>query len=516
MSTKKILAILMALVLLVVPMTACGNSGTQSGTSESSTGESSTNESSSSETGESSTTETGDIPTISLMVICGSIPADAADVAAKLSEITREKIGCNVELITMEIGNVAQQLNLLLSGGDDTLDVYMAGVSVPYSTVVNNGQALPLDSLMTNYADEMKAALGENVYEAGRVNGELYGIGHLLDQASTVVYNLRGDIATEFGYKNGDKIDLAELTELFGKIREKYPDTPLIGPMNGVPNIGDSRIDSLGNKLGVLDNYGQDTTVTNYYESAGYEELVGYFKQWKEMGCYMPDILNVTDAPIDYIPAGKAFGCFAGHFSAEMNGVWSSQNFGTDIASLQIYEDAVAVTPWGYECINPATKNADAAAGLIYLMATDPDVENLLINGIEGQHYQVLEDNTATYVEGKDISSTGWCLGYSWTAQNSTISVPFEYPADYYDRLINANKTAHQSKAFGCQFDLTGVSDAVSACTNVVNQYENALAGGAVEDFDATLDQFQQALRDAGIDEIIAAKQEQLDAFLAG
>ena len=49
-----------------------------------------------------------------------------------------------------------------------------------------------------------------------------------------------------------------------------------------------------------------------------------------------------------------------------------------------------------------------------------------------------------------------------------------------------------------------------------MNQYENALAGGAVEDFDATLAQFQQALRDAGIDEIVAAKQEQLDAFLAG
>lgn len=511
MSTKKILAVLLALAVLVSAMAACGDGGSTVSTSDQSESSAAIGESSSSET-----SADGEVPTISLMVICGTIPPDADAVAEKLSEITREKIGCNVEFVTMEIGNVAQQLNLLLSGGDDTLDVFMAGVSVPYSTVVNNGQALSLDTLMEPYAEEMKAALGENVYEAGRVNGELYGIGHLLDQASTACYNLRGDIATEFGYKNGDKIDLAELTELFGEIREKYPDTPLIGPMNGVPNIGDSRVDSLGNKLGVLDNYGQDTTVTNYYESAGYEELVGYFKQWKEMGCYMPDILNITDAPIDYIPVGKAFGCFAGHFSAEMNGIWSSQNFGTEIASLQIYEDAVAVTPWGYECINPATKNPEAAAGLIYLMATDADVENLIINGIEGQHYQVLEDDTATYVDGKDISSTGWCLGYSWTAQNSTLSVPFEYPADYFDRLINANKDAYQSKAFGCQFDLTSVSDAVSACTNVVNQYENALAGGAVEDFDATLDQFQQALRDAGIDEIIAAKQEQLDAFLAG
>ena len=512
MSTKKILAVLLALFVLATAVSGCGNSGSSSADSQS--GSSATSENSASTEDTASTARA--VPTISLMVVCGTTPPDADAVAEKLSEITREKIGCNVEFITMEIGNVAQQLNLLLSGGDDTLDVFMAGISVPYSTIVNNGQALSLDTLMEPYAEEVKTALGEKVYESGRVNGELYGIGRLLDQASTTCYNLRRDIAEEFGYKNGDKVDLAELTELFGKVREKYPDTPLIGPMNGVPSIGDSRIDSLGNKLGVLDNYGQDTTVTNYYESAGYEELVGYFKQWKEMGCYMADILNVTDAPIDYIPSGKAFGCFASHFSAEMNGIWSSQNFGTDIASLQIYEDAVAITPGAYECINPATKNPEAAAALIYLMATDPDVENLLINGIEGQHYQVLEDNTATYVDGKDISTTGWCLGYSWTALNSTISIPFEYPADYYDRMLAANKNAQQSKAFGCQFDLTGVSDAVSACTNVVNQYENALSGGAVEDFDATLAQFQQGLRDAGIDEIVAAKQEQLDAFLAG
>lgn len=320
MSTKKILAVLLALFVLATAVSGCGNSGSSSADSQS--GSSATSENSAS-TEDTASTD-GEVPTISLMVVCGTTPPDADAVAEKLSEITREKIGCNVEFITMEIGNVAQQLNLLLSGGDDTLDVFMAGISVPYSTIVNNGQALSLDTLMEPYAEEVKTALGEKVYESGRVNGELYGIGRLLDQASTTCYNLRRDIAEEFGYKNGDKVDLAELTELFGKVREKYPDTPLIGPMNGVPSIGDSRIDSLGNKLGVLDNYGQDTTVTNYYESAGYEELVGYFKQWKEMGCYMADILNVTDAPIDYIPSGKAFGCFASHFSAEMNGIWSS------------------------------------------------------------------------------------------------------------------------------------------------------------------------------------------------
>ena len=359
-------------------------------------------------------------------------------------------------------------------------------------------------------------SLGENVYESGRINGKLYGIGRLLDQASVPCFTIRGDIAQEFGYKNGDKINLEKLTKLFQDVHDKYPDTPIIGPNNGSPNIGDSRVDSLGdgNKLGVLGNMGQDETVINYYESEYYTELVSYFKQWKEMGVYMPDLLNSTEAPVDFIPTGKCFGCFAGHFSAEMNGIWSTSNFGVDCASLQIYDDTVAVTPGAYGCINPATKNPEMAAGLLHLLSTNADVENLLINGIEGQHYQVLDDGSATYLEGQDITSVGWCLGYSWANQNSTLSIPFDYPADYFDQLLAANAAAKQSKAFGCQFDLTGVSDAVSACTNVVNQYANPLAAGSVEDFDATLKKFQEDLKAAGIDEIIAARQEQLDAFL--
>ena len=515
---KKITAVLLALCLIVTVFAACG--GNEGGSSSQAGGSSSEASSSGGESSGAESSEanenTGDVPTISLMVTCGTTPADTADVEAALSEITREKIGCNVELITIEIGNASQQMNLLLAGGDDTLDVFYAGIGTSFVNVASQGQAMELDSLMEPYAEEMKKALGENVYESGRINGKLYGIGRLLDQASVPCFTIRGDIAQEFGYKNGDKINLEKLTKLFQDVHDKYPDTPIIGPNNGSPNIGDSRVDSLGdgNKLGVLGNMGQDETVINYYESEYYTELVSYFKKWKEMGVYMPDLLNSTEAPVDYIPAGKCFGCFAGHFSAEMNGIWSSSNFGVDCASLQIYEDTVAVTPGAYGCINPATKSPEQAAGLLYLLSTDADVENLLINGIEGQHYQVLDDGSATYLEGQDITSVGWCLGYSWANQNSTLSIPFDYPADYFDQLLAANASAKQSKAFGCQFDLTGVSDAVSACTNVVNQYANPLAAGSVEDFDATLQKFQEDLKAAGIDEIIAARQEQLDAFL--
>ena len=52
-----------------------------------------------------------------------------------------------------------------------------------------------------------------------------------------------------------------------------------------------------------------------------------------------------------------------------------------------------------------------------------------------------------------------------------------------------------------------------TACSNVVKQYAYGLEVGAV-DIDTVLE-FQQALKDAGIDKIIAEKQTQLDGIMA-
>ena len=143
MSTKKILAVLLALFVFATAVSGCGNSGSSSADSQS--GSSATSESSAS-TEDTSSTD-GEVPTISLMVVCGTTPPDADAVAEKLSEITREKIGCNVEFITMEIGNVAQQLNLLLSGGDDTLDVFNIDIDTISNDIICKGNEtlMPVD-----------------------------------------------------------------------------------------------------------------------------------------------------------------------------------------------------------------------------------------------------------------------------------------------------------------------------------------------------------------------------------
>ena len=66
----------------------------------------------------------------------------------------------------------------------------------------------------------------------------------------------------------------------------------------------------------------------------------------------------------------------------------------------------------------------------------------------------------------------------------------------------------------GFIFDASSVSTQYTAVNNVASQYLPGLLCGSV-DPETELPAFIQALNDAGCQDIIAAKQEQLDAWLA-
>ena len=66
----------------------------------------------------------------------------------------------------------------------------------------------------------------------------------------------------------------------------------------------------------------------------------------------------------------------------------------------------------------------------------------------------------------------------------------------------------------GFTFDATPVADQITACSNVYAQYYLPLINGEM-DIDEGIATIQKAMKDAGIDLIIAEKQRQLDAFLA-
>ena len=86
--------------------------------------------------------------------------------------------------------------------------------------------------------------------------------------------------------------------------------------------------------------------------------------------------------------------------------------------------------------------------------------------------------------------------------------------ADVYEGWLQSNNECKMSPALGFSFDAANVADEISACAGVVDQYQNSLLLG-IGDTDALYAEFLAALERAGVNEIIADKQAQLDAWKA-
>lgn len=76
------------------------------------------------------------------------------------------------------------------------------------------------------------------------------------------------------------------------------------------------------------------------------------------------------------------------------------------------------------------------------------------------------------------------------------------------------NDSAKESKALGFYFDNSQYESQTAALANVVKQYAGSLNSGSA-DPETYIPEFLSALEDAGIDEVIAAKQEQFDKWLS-
>lgn len=71
-----------------------------------------------------------------------------------------------------------------------------------------------------------------------------------------------------------------------------------------------------------------------------------------------------------------------------------------------------------------------------------------------------------------------------------------------------------KSPALGFTFNSQSVKNEIAAVNNVNKQFKPGMTSGAV-DPNEMIPKYLEKLKAAGIDKIIAAKQEQLDAFLS-
>lgn len=141
---------------------------------------------------------------------------------------------------------------------------------------------------------------------------------------------------------------------------------------------------------------------------------------------------------------------------------------------------------------------------------TNSSATNDYIN-IEGTHYQVNADGMAEYLPGQNANTCTYHLGSAISNVNS-IRWNTENP-EYAKLLIDSNSNSQKSVALGFAFNTENVTNEITQLDNVCAKYQIGLESGAM-DPETVLPEFIKALKDAGIEKVIAEKQAQLNAFL--
>ncbi len=513
---KKVLALVLALTTVSGMIAGCGSSGSESAGSEQAA------PAASQDAAQSGTdAQTGDVPTIRVAYNIMFPATDEQAIEDAVNKLLVEKAGAKIDLVGVEFANIQTQYNLMLTGGDNTVDLFNSFWYTTESNLVANGQVMELDDLIESEGQGIKEIYSGDMaqyLDCGRIGGKLYGIPCVYAFESENLFEVRKEDSDAAGIDWSKVTDLDSLTDAMVAMKKANPDHYYV-PGSTDPYWVPKSIDYLGdtNYLGVLTDPTNSTTVENYYESEYFLDFLDHVKVWKENDLISPDPLSNTNPTLMNILAGVAQGTPGYSWDAQAGIESTSKQNNMEMIGSAV-TDALATTGevttymWHMStfCTNP-----QAAMRVLNVMYTDPEVAQLLANGIEGLDYVLNADGKMEYPNENGLSGIGWGAASMAFWPNVTLCPSWSYEDDnVYDVMAEKRANAKKSKALGFQFDSTPVADQMTACANVVAQYYNPIMLGET-DIDTALPEFQAALKTAGIDEIIAEKQKQLDAWLA-
>lgn len=450
------------------------------------------------------------------MAYPGGDQNDLSKVQEEINKITLESINTTVRLLPISFSAWSQQKNLMLASNEALDIIFTLG---DYSTDVAKGSLLPLSELLDEYGQDIKIAVGEDFLRAAQINGEIYAVPSVRDYAAGPILLMRKDLVDKNNIDPSAIHTLEDVGRVLQIIKENEPAvTPLTNFAGGTPMQMISRgyIDTLGDNFGVLLGHDDGLHVTNWYESAEYASLLTTLRSWYEAGYFAKDVATSNANVYDMIRSQKAFAYFANNKPGiELQETLASGNELVSASLSEAYSATENITSI-MTGIARNTRDKEKAMQFLNLLYSDARIVNLLDWGIEGTHYVVNPDGLISYPEGVDSATVGYnSSSYSFLFGDQTLSYIWEgNDPELWDKLKAFNSDAIKSKAFGFTFDATPVKTVVAALTNVVSQYTSALETGSVET-QKILPEFIDKLKAAGIDEVIAEKQRQLDEWAA-
>ncbi len=452
----------------------------------------------------------------------GDVMDELDEVIEEINAITVPEIGVEVEALKVNALEAFTQYFTWIGNGE-TIDLMMLNYQ-DITTYVDREMLLPIDTYLETATPDIKGII-ENEYNlAGGsiIDGRTYGVSVYSYLGSGGGIWMERKYLQEIGIEYEEKhiYTYEELTEIFAALKEKYPDKYPLGQITS-QGVGSTFSfysadqhkvgDSLGATYssGVLSEEG-GTKVVNFYATPEYYEFLLYMRKWYQAGYVYPDAAISDYSTISLTEEGVVLSYPITSSPGFVSGIME------DAVCLRTSKISVGVQGprSGFWTIPVTSAHPEAAMRFLNLMYADARISNLLTYGIEGRHYEVLDEENRTIRcpitdEGDNISFYNMLGLYGdvheiyWNGSAEVKRARIEYEAEAMEYRTGVEGFVYSTKE---------TSGQIAAVDKVVERYVPFLESGCL-DLEMYYPRFLEELSEAGIDEVIADKQAQYDAW---
>lgn len=491
-TVKKVMSLLVAASMLLT-MAGCGSNETPKASSEEKSSE--VVESSSVAEASSEVKEEVPVEDITLRLFAADAAGtDLAKVNEAIDAYVREKLGFGLEIVQYGSGEYAKKMPLALIGSEQVDMFYTSGDD--YVNYARAGALYDMTDALADYP-ALEEAVYDDLLEGAKIDGRLYAMPTQKEIGNSWGYVISKEFAEEIGFDYENAKTLADMEEY---IAAAYKDGRygIMGLGNEATMMWYDHSHALTGMFMMPAEEGNDE-IYYWWMSEEAEEFVVMMKEWVESGAMPADAMTNTSYGWDQDTWGARVIC------------WSPQTLADWQYYVPMSEAWILNGRGSMTAIAAKSQYPEQCMQFLEMWYTDAEFAKLFFNGIEGEHYNMVDGKVQ-----KTDTATKQYFFQTWRGGNMLITPLMAGDADNKWELYEEfNAQCKLAKTATFVADTTPVAAEIAAVNAALDEYKKVLNFGASEDPLATLEEFRTALKDAGVEKVVAELQAQWDAYKA-
>lgn len=434
---------------------------------------------------------------------------DVATVEAKVNEYLKDKINATLKLNILDAAQYTKKLTTMIAAGE-SFDLAFSGSGIiDYADSVRNNALFDMAKYIDEYLPKTKSKFDKDFFDSAYVDGKIGGIPALKEYGAEWGWIYRTDLAEKYGIDMSKMKTLEDLEPYLLKIKQGEPDIEY--PMEW--DTGTSPQNLLSYSMPVtdcviyLDDGVPRKNIEIFPDTKEFRELCRTTRRYFLEGLVKKDVLTASDAT-ERFKNGKAFVTISSLKPGAYKEKFPDIKYPIDQQPFSVVTQNKANS--SLIVLSATSKNPYRAMRFLELLYNESELANLIVFGVEGVHYNKLDDKYVRQIEGSGYNM----YKYQWMLGNIFLSHLREgEEIDKHESYMEFNRRAVPNVVNKFYPDYTEYEVEKVAVDGVKAQYRNQATLGAL-DPDAIIDEYIAKLKEAGIDTIIEKVQAQYDKFL--